>query len=474
MMADNPNPNLEADAPAAPAKKKGFKRRAFLIGGAALVGGGIFAMVWGDRSAVGRAAGMLGGKDAKGGAFPGWLHIGADDSITVYSPHIDFGQGSWTGLAQMLADELDADWTKVKVEGAPPDAAFANTDLAAFFLPEVAGIGALAYMPRSFYSMVARNMPLQLTGGSSALRGTGQHGMRTLGAAVREALIAEAADRFKLKASDLSTENGKIIDKSSKSAVASFGQLAAGAAQRSLNDKPTLKKADQWKYIGKDVARLDIPAKVDGSAKYSIDVSLPEMRVATIMMAPVRGGKLESLDDKPALAVSGVEKVIKLEDAVVVVAKGYWQATKGIQALSPKFSDGGHAGLSTDSVFGAQAKLIDAGAKLSSPAGGKVSTANYKVPFLHQAMMEPFAMVGHYKDGKLEAWGGLQDPLSTRKQLAKVADIGVEDVTYHNLIMGGGFGRRFPDYSQIITQIAQVAKQLPYPVKLIWSREEEV
>jgi isoquinoline 1-oxidoreductase beta subunit len=169
-----------------------------------------------------------------------------------------------------------------------------------------------------------------------------------------------------------------------------------------------------------------------------------------------------------------VEQVVQLPEAVVVVAKGYWAAKKGLDALAPQFDDGGHSKVSTASIFAEQDALNAAGAKLAAPAGGQALSADYKVPFLHQAMMEPFAMTGHFKDGKLTVWGGMQDPLSTRMKLAKFAGLDLANVTLHTTLMGGGFGRRFPDYCQIIEQIALLAKQVPHPVKLIWSREQEV
>ncbi len=450
----------------------GMKRRAFLIGGAAIVGGGIFAIKWADGSA--RKAAMASTTKPGEASFNAWMKIAADDTVTLYSPHIDFGQGSQTGLAQMLAEELDADWAKIKVEQAPAEPGFANAALMRYFAGGMSGYPKVAAaMPESLITMMARNMPLQITGGSSALRATGQHGFRTLGAAARQALIAEAAEKLSVPVGELTTSASKVIHTKSGKTLR-YGELATGAANRSLDDEPTLKAAKDYKHIGKSPARLDIPAKVDGTAQYGIDVKLPEMRVATLMMAPVRDGKLTSVDEKPALAIKGVEKVIKLDDAVVVVAQGYWPALKGVQALAPKFTDGGHSALSTSSVFAAQDKLNAEGAPLVAGDGGKLHTASYKVPFLHQAMMEPFAMTAHFKDGKLNVWGGMQDPLSTRGQLAKAAGIEFEDVTFHSMIMGGGFGRRFPDYCQIIPQIAQIAKQCPYPVKLIWSREQEV
>jgi isoquinoline 1-oxidoreductase subunit beta len=470
-MADNPTLETETIA-TPPAKRKGVKRRAFLIGGAAVAGAGVFGVLWTDRGQRNTAVDLT--TKSGEGSFLTWLKIGADDTVTVYSPHIDFGQGSQTALAQMVADELDADWAKIKVENAPADPSFANVALGRGFVGEMSGQeGIVNALPASLLGILARSMDLQITGGSSAVRYTGQKGMRVAGAAARLALVDEAASRLGVPASELTTDAGKVIHAKSNKSLR-YGELAEAAAGRSLNSNPPLKERAAYKFIGKDTARLDIPEKVDGTAKYGIDMTLPDMRVATIIMAPVRGGKLTSVDPAPAMAVAGVEKVINLDGAVVVVAKGYWQAKKGAAALTPKFSDGGNGALSTQSIYAAQDKLNGEGAALAAPAGGKLVKADYKAPFLHQAMMEPFALVAHAKDGRLDVWGGLQDPLGTRTILAKASGLPHDKVMFHPMIMGGGFGRRFPPYSQIIEQIAKIATQLPYPVKLIWSREQEV
>lgn len=486
-MADNPNPNIdETDAvPAqAPAKKKGVKRRIFLAGSALLVGGGVFGLYWSDSNAR-KHARALTETGAGERNFLTWMKIAPDDTVTVYSPHIDFGQGTHTALGQMLADELDADWNKVSVEQAPADMAFANTPLVKSFIGEMSGYpGVISALPAALMGMLARSQKIQITGGSSAVRFTGQGGMRVVGAAVRAALIEEAADRLGVPAGELTTSDSKVTHAASGRSLR-YGELAAGAAERSLASDPVLKSRAEWKLINKPVIRRDIPAKVDGSAIYGIDLSLPDMRVATIAAAPVRGGKLESVDEAPALALPGVEKVVKLDDAVIVVAKGYWQALKGLNALSPKFTDGGNGAMSTPSIYAAQDKLREAGKPDNTAgegdvdaafkaAGDKVITADYRVPFLHHAMMEPFALTAHFKDGKLTLWGGLQDPLGARDRAAKAAGIGMDDVIFNPMIMGGGFGRRFPPMTEIIDQAALLAKQVPYPVKLVWSREEEV
>ena len=459
----------------------GVKRRNFLIGSVALVGAGAFGISWSNSSAL-KAAKAATVKPGEG-SLSVWFKIAADDKITIYSPHIDFGQGSQTALAQMLADELDADWAHVVVEQAPALPGFANDALVSGFMGEILG-GPAAYIPDGLVKLAARAMPAQLTGGSSAIRFTGQLGFRTAGAGARAMLIEEAAARLGVPVSELTAAASKISHSKSDRSLR-YGELAEAAAKRNPPADVPLKQAGSHNLIGKSVARLDIPAKVDGSALYGIDVALPNMRVATLTMAPVRGGKLVSLDDKPALAIKGVEKVIRLEDAVVVVASGYWQALKGLQALSPKWDDGGHAGLNSAGIFANQDKLRaankpdethgdgDVAAALAAP-GAKRTKADYRLPFVHHATMEPFAIAAHHVAGKLDVWAGMQDPLSTRNLSAEAAGLDADHVTVHPLIIGGGFGRRFPQYSEVIAQTAKVAMQCPWPVKLIWSREEDV
>jgi isoquinoline 1-oxidoreductase beta subunit len=463
----------------------GVKRRAFLIGATAIAGAGVFGVGYADRSAR-RAAQAATVKPGEGG-FAAWLKIAPDDVVTIYSPTIDFGQGSHTALAQMAADELDADWSKVRVEQAPALPGFANSALVQGFGNEM-GHGMGDYLPQAVLSMLARGGPIMITGGSSAVRYTGNIAMRQTGAGARAALLQEASQRLGVPVEELTTANS-VVSHAKSGRSLRYGEIAAAAAERGMPSNAPLKAVKDYKLIGKSPVRLDIPAKVDGSAKYGIDVVVPEMRVATLVMAPVRGGKLESVDEKPALAVPGVERVIRLDDAVVVVGKGYWPAHKGVLTLAPKFSDGGHGALDSAAVHAAQNKLR-AGGKPDNTGGSgdvdaafgdakgngvtKLIEADYRVPFLHHAMMEPFAMTAHYSAGKLEVWVGLQDPLSVRKLAARAAGLSEDDVTVHTTIMGGGFGRRFPEKCEIIGQAVAVAKQCPWPVKLIWSREQEV
>ena len=448
----------------------GVKRRAFLIGGAAVIGGGIFALQYGDH-AMRRDAAKLTATD-KGGTFAAWLKIGEDDTVTLYSPHIDMGTGNTTALAQMAADELDADWSKVAVELAPAESGFANVWLAKGFLGETAG-GVTAVMTDSLYSLVARNMVNQITGGSSAVRFTGQFGIRALGASARQALLEEAAERLSVPVGEL-TAAKSVVTHAKSSRTLRYGELAKGAATRSLSDEPKLKDKAAFALIGQSVPRIDIPGKVDGSAQFGIDFALPNMRVATVMAAPVAGGALASVDPAPAMAIKGVEKVVQLENAVAVIAAGYWPALKGLRALQPKFGDGGKGNANTASMYAEQEKAVAATVAGFDAGGSTLIEASYRAPYLHHAMMEPFALTAHYKDGKLDIWGGLQDPLASKLSAVEASGLSADQVTFYPMLLGGGFGRKLPGQIAIIPQVVKLAMESPWPVKLIWPREEEV
>ncbi len=476
-MADN---SAIDSASEAPLKRKGVKRRAFLIGGVTVVGAGLFGISIADSNAAKDAKARIASKGAY--SFATWLKISEDDVITIYSPHTDIGQGSNTGLAQMLAEELDAAWDQVRIESAPAEPSFANVGLGSGFLADMTGKPAIINgIPQSFLSFIARQMNLQITGGSSALRFTGQMTFQKVGAATRLALMETAAKRLNVPIDELTTQDSHVIHAKSSRSLR-YGELAAEAATLSLDNDPRLKDPKQYRLMRQSMQRLDIPAKVDGSAQYGMDFAIPGMRVATIQAAPVRGGKLTSVDPASALAIKGVEKVIKLDNAVAVVAKGYWPAISGLRALAPIFSDGGHADVSTASIFQAQDAIIAKGeadgeageGDVEAGLGAKPIEARYQVPFLHHAMMEPFALTAQYKDGKLDIWGGMQDPLATKMLAVEVSGLDADDVTFHPMIIGGSFGRRLPMYMEIVEQVTQLAMQLPYPVKLIWSREEEV
>ncbi|MFC3594361.1 molybdopterin cofactor-binding domain-containing protein [Novosphingobium piscinae] len=459
----------------------GIRRRAVLFGSLAVAGAGMFGLKWsGSRAmAEAKAATVRPGE----GGFAAFLKIAPDDTITLYSPTIDFGQGAHTAQAQLVAEELGVDPARIVVAQAPALPGFANAGIIEGFGAEMVS-PAFAHLPASVLGLVARAIPMQMTGGSSGVRYTGQIALRRAAAGARALLTAEAADRLGVPAAQIVLEDGRARHTGSGRARVQAA-LAEAAALERLWTEPTPGAARRGRAIGQSPLRQDIPGKVDGTAVYGIDVTLPDMRVATLVMAPVRGGKLEAVDTRPARAIAGVEKVIQLEDAVVVVARGYWPALKGVRALSPRFADGGHGGLNSPGIYAAQDALRRAGkpdktagegdvaAALADPAARTVS-ADYRVPYLHHAMMEPFAVTAHRQGDRLDIWAGLQDPLLVRHMAAEVAGLPESAVTVHTTIMGGGFGRRFPAQCEVIGQAVRVASQCPWPVKLIWSREQEV
>jgi isoquinoline 1-oxidoreductase subunit beta len=464
----------------------GIKRRLFLLGSAGLVGGGVFGLWWRDHANTARAAALT----VKPGEsqFACWLKIASDDAITLYVPHVDMGQGVHTALAQMCVDELDGAWRHVKVELAPADLAFANGPMVKAFL------GGAGFLPSflhatadTVFGQAARWNTLQLTGGSTAVRMTGQYGMRVIGAAAREALLAAAAHALNVPVAQL-TAADSVIQHAASGRSLRYGEVAAAAAARTLSHHPVLKTPAQFRLMGTSPPRLDIPDKVVGKTVYGIDVQLADMRVATIHTAPIFGQVLSAVDAAPALAVPGVEKVIRLEDSVVVVARGYWAAAKGLATLKPVFADtpGEPAAApirSSAELYTAQAQTLlgtletaFSVGEFKAPGADAATvrhSATYRVPFLHHASMEPISLTAHLADGVLSVWGSIQDPLSARYMVAQAAGLDVEQVRFYATPIGGSFGRRFPGSAPQLQQIATIAMQLSTPVKLIWSREQD-
>jgi isoquinoline 1-oxidoreductase subunit beta len=461
-----------------------ISRRNLLATGActtALAAGGLFVL---SRKRNNRLASQA----TSNAAFTQWIHIGLDNIVTMFSPIIDMGQGSNTALAQMLAEELDASITQIQVVQAPAELAYANEFTMAYYADPVVPSdnvpGVLTPAARALHNKDARQEQFQQTSDSTAVAGTGQFGMRVIGANTRMALIATAAQRLTVPITEISTRDGYVYHHQSGRKL-DYGALATEAAKLPLRYDAPLKSSTLFKVMGQSVPRFDIPDKVNGKAKYGIDFNVANLRIATVRAAPVRGGKLLSVDPAPASQIKGVEKVISLDDAVVVIADGYWAASTAIMALTPKFSDGGHSGLSSATIFSDQDRLLEKGRgtksldinkanKAFAANKGKSLNVRYRVPFLHQAMLEPFALTAHFENGKLTVWGGSQEPLGFKAAIVELSGLAPENVTFHSMLMGGAFGRRFRRSSQILTQLVRVAMQVSYPVKLIWSREEDV
>lgn len=460
-----------------------WSRRGFIVTGG-LVGGGLALGIAGIALAPNRLSRQ---PKPQGDAaqLTTWIKLSPDNTVTVIVPHCEMGQGAQTALAMMLAEELDADWNLVRVEEAPSEDVFANGYRMRAFRPVMADVPKFMERAVDFGTFkLMQWMDKQTTGDSSSVRGTGWLGMRTAGGAARAMLIEAAANRWKVPASECVAKLSQVIHPGSNRS-ATFGELAAQAALLDPPVHPQLKSRDRYSIVGKPTRRLDIPSKVDGTAKYGIDIALPGMLYATIGAAPVFGAKLGALDTAPALDMPGVKKVIELENAVAVVADSYWRALQALRRLTPSFMDTADSGQTSDSMNAAIVRSLESDDARSVFAAGdavarigaaaKSVDAEYRVPFLAHATMEPMNATARIAAGHCEVWTGVQDPLAARKVAAKAAKLSTEDVTVYNQQLGGGFGRRLPGAHDFVDQAVRIAKEMsPAAVKLIWSREEDI
>ena len=443
-----------------------WTRRAF-IGTGALAGGGLVLGVTGAIFAPSRHSVRSDNADANG-ELNTWILLTPDNIVTVLVPHCEMGQGAQTALAMMAAEEMDADWTLVRIKEAPALDQYANAYLGRAFI-NVPGA-----LERGFdYGTyrLARLAGLQVTGGSLSVRSTGHYGMRVAGAAAREMIVAAAAKQFGVKASECTVANSRVTHASGKSAT--FGELATAAVHESVPSHPTLKDPNKYTLRRTSQPRRDLRSKVDGSAIYGVDFTTPGMLHAAVEIAPVFGGKLVSVETSAAEKMPGVKRIVKLDEAVAVVADTYWQARKALATLKPQFDDAGHGAVSTATIFDAFDKAL--GAAPDMPAGATVVKADYRIPFLPHATMEPMACTVKVSGDGAEVWAGTQDPLNSRGTAAKALGISAEQVHYTNLALGGGFGRKLPGYHDFVDLTARIAKVMsPAPVKMIWSRETDM
>ena len=447
-----------------------WTRRAF-IGTGSLVGGGFVLGVAGVVLAPSRHS-IVSDDAVEKGELTTWITVTPDNLVTVLVPHCEMGQGAQPALAMMAAEEMEAAWDLVRVKEAPALGAYAN----AYLLRAFAGDSIPAPFERAVdYGTyrLARWFGLQVTGGSTAVRGTGQYGMCVAGAAAKEMLIAAAAERFGVPPADCRA-NGSRVMHAASGQNASFGELATAAAGRPVPAHPVLKDPDTYTIRRTARPRFDIPSKVDGRAIYGIDFTVPGMLYAAVDMAPVFGGKLLSVDSGPAEAMPGVRRVVQLDEAVAVVADSYWRARQALGALEPQFDDAGQGNVSSASIFAAFDEALGSAPEMPE-AAATVVTADYRVPFLAHATMEPMACTARVDGDRAEVWAGVQDPLNARATAADALDLDVEHVQFTNLQLGGGFGRRLPFTLDYIDLGARIAKAMsPTPVKSVWSRENDI
>ena len=390
---------------------------------------------------------------AESGAFEpnAFIRITSDGAITLVMPDTESGQGIWTSAAALIAEELEVGLNQVTLLAAPPD----NSKYASPLLEE------------------------QATGGSASIRGDWER-LRKAGAAARTMLIQAAADGWHVDPSQCSAAQG-VVHHAASGRSAPYAQLADAAGRITPPKDVPLKPASSWSLIGKRTKRLDTPDKVVGKAVYGIDVSVPGMKIGTVSASPVIGGKLVSIDEAAAKRVPGVRDIVKLDNAVAVIGDHMWAAKQGLAAANPQWDDGPNARVSTSAIFAAMEDASKADGIIAKDEGGapaKIEAAAtkleavYELPFLSHAPMEPINTTLHVRPDGADVWVGTQVPVRAQMTVAKVTGLSPEKVKIHNMPMGGAFGRRLDVDS--ITQAAEIAKQLSYPVKLIWTREEDI
>lgn len=389
---------------------------------------------------------------------PAWVRIAPDGSVTILSNTSEIGQGTGTAIAQMLAEEMDLDWKTVRIDMAPVEKQFINAGWGEY---ATYGSGGVA---RQF---------LQL---------------RKAGAQARAMLVGAAAAEWRAATNECDTELGAVLHKPTGRKLP-YAKLVQQAALQPVPADPPLMPKERWRHLGKDVARLDLPAKTDGSAQYGIDVRIPGMLYAAIVQCPHFGGRLAAVDPQPALAKRGVKKVVRLPEAVAVVADSYWRAQQALNALKPqwdlaaasKHSSAPYRDLLREAVLkdgemvvprNGKAEEISAAHEAGLAKAASWLERTYSVPLLAHATMEPMNGTASVKDGKAELWLPTQAQDTARTFVSKALGIAPEAVTIHTTLSGGGFGRRIE--ADFAVQAALIAKEAGVPVKLLWSREEDM
>jgi isoquinoline 1-oxidoreductase subunit beta len=424
-------------------------RRDFIRTGAA-IGGGLMVSLYAPPLLDGTGGQVAAeGKDFAVNAF---VRIGTDESVTVIAAHSEMGQGVYTSLPMLLNEELQADWSKIRVEPAPVDKAYNHP---------VFG--------------------MQMTGGSTTSPAEWER-YRKMGATARMMLVEAAAGKWGVDAGSCKVEKGVVIH-TATNRRATYGSLADAAAKLMPPANVPLKNPKDFTLVGKPTRRLDTPSKTNGTAQFGLDVIVPGMLTAVVARPPVFGGKVAKVDAREALKVPGVKAVEQVPSGVAVIAEHFWPAKLGREKLKIDWDLGPNAGLSTEKMLrdfretalkpGAIAKKTgDPEAALKTAA--KTITAEYDVPYLAHAMMEPLNCVVDLRADNCEIWTGTQFETVDRASAAQVAGLPPEKVQIHTTLLGGGFGRRANPNSDFVVEAVHVAKAAKAPVKVVWTREDDI
>ena len=429
--------------------RRELSRRTFLQTGAAVGGGLLLGFTLPPLSPLS----PLPPRVRNDGPFApnAFIRIDRDGRVTLMMHKVEMGQGTYTSMPMLLAEELEVELSQVRLEHAPPNDALYAEPL----------------------------FGVQETGGSTSVRGNWEP-LRRAGAGARALLVAAAAQTWNVDTSSCHATGGVVIHGPTGRTLA-YGALVDRAATLSLPGDVPLKHPKDWKLIGTPAKRLDSPDKVNGKAQYGIDVRLPGLKVATVAVCPVFGGKLASVDDSRAKAIPGVHQVVRLADAVAVVAEHMWAAQQGVAALDIRWDEGPNAQLTTADIVrqldaasqkpGVVARKDGDVAQAMAGAARKID-AIYQVPFLAHATMEPVNCTVHVRPDGCDLWVGTQVPTFAQTAAAKVTGLPKDSVLVHNHLLGGGFGRRLE--VDFIVRAVEIAKQVAGPVKVVWTREADI
>jgi len=424
--------------------ESGLSRRGFLQAGAAAGGGLVLSLNLPFAAGDAEAADVF--------APNAFIRIEPSGQVVLTMPYVEMGQGTYTSIPMLIAEELEVDLKQVRLEHAPPNEKLYGN-------PLIGGI--------------------QATGNSNAIRAAWQP-LRQAGATARTMLIAVAAKRWKVDPATCRAQSGEVLHPPTRRSI-KYGELLVDAARIPVPKSVVLKRREDFKLIGMPAKRLDTPAKVNGTAVYGIDVRPPGVKIATLAQSPVFGGRLKNVDDTAAKAVKGVRQIVRLDDAVAVVADHMGAAKKGLAALVIEWDDGPHAKLNTQEIVGelekatlnpgAVAQNIGDADKAMASAATKVE-ATYQVPFLAHATMEPMNCTVHVRKDGCEVWVGNQVLGRAQVAAAKTAGLPLDKVVVHNHLIGGGFGRRLEIDG--VVRAVEIAKHVDGPVKVVWTREEDI
>jgi len=412
----------------------GMDRREFLRV-SALAGAGLLIACRVGRDEVPRASGDL----------AAWIHVAPDGQVTLYISESEMGQGIHTALAQVLADEMEADWSRVRAVHAPADQA---------------------------------RYGHQSTGGSTSIR-EGYTTLRQAGAAARELLVAAAAAAWSVPTGACRAELGQVHHDASGRTL-SYGELSERAAALPAPRSPTLKEPAAFRYIGKPVKRLDSPDKVTGRAVFGLDTRLPDLLVAVVARPPVVGGAVRSFDPAAAKAVAGVRDVVQIPSGVAVVADGFWAASKGRDALVVDWDDRGNGALSSAGIRNQLKEICGRGVNARSDGNAAAALARaarrvdavYDAPYLAHATMEPMNCTAHVRADGCEIWAPTQAPTGTQQTAARITGFRADQIVVHTTYLGGGFGRR--SQTDFVADAVHVAKAIGRPVKVMHTREDDM